>query len=178
MCLFISELLAEFTAVKAQNMKSGYPMKHTEVSCTCGITKTYRPVFGHNPAHRKSRWTKVLSRRPSPKNYGWWIINKKRDYEILRHRQRRRERFGNKGKWQEKKRNILEQKHKTEDNTHTHTHTQIHGWKYQHKIYGWMHTRTPTNTHKHMHAFKLQLWEAISFIYKQTCWWKLIKAAM
>lgn len=39
----------------------------------------------------------------------------------MRHRQRRRERFGNKGKWQEKKRNILEQKHKTEDNTHTHT---------------------------------------------------------
>lgn len=176
MCLFISELLAEFTAVKAQNMKSGYPMKHTEVSCTCGITKTYRPVFGHNHAHRKSRWTKVLSRRPSPKNYGWWIINKKRDYGILRHRQRRRKRFGNKGKWQEKKRNILEQKHKTEDNTHTRT--QIHGWKYQHKIYGWMHTRTPTNTHKHTHAFKLQLWEAISFIYKQTCWWKLIKAAM
>lgn len=37
----------------------------------------------------------------------------------MRHRQHRRERFGNKGKWQEKKRNILEQKHKTEDNTHT-----------------------------------------------------------
>lgn len=127
MCLFISELLAEFTAVKAQNMKSGYPMKHTEVSCTCGITKTYRPVFGHNHAHRKSHWTKVLSRRPSPKNYGWWIINKKRDYEILRHRQRRRERFGNKGKWQEKKRNILEQKHKTEDNTHTHTRKSMGG---------------------------------------------------